>query len=260
MTWSLRRQIFYISLLFLFVFVFGFLIIYPTFKKAPSCNDFKQNGDEAGVDCGGSCILACTFEASPVSVLWARSFMVVPGRYNAVAYLENHNKNLAVDRIRYLFRFADKDNIYLGKREGVISIPPGRTFAVFERGIELGSSEPVYTSFSFTDVPYWLNVKGEVVNQIQLIPKNIVLENEDKSPHLYLDLKNESLFSIPDMNVMVILYDEHGNAINVSNTYIEEFKKEEEKRLDYTWQEGFVAKVVRKEILPMFNVFKVQIK
>ncbi len=260
MTWSLRRQIFYISLLFLFIFVFGFLLIYPSIKKAPTCSDGKQNGTETGVDCGGSCVLACTFEASPVSVLWSRSFMVVPGRYNAVAYLENHNKNLAVKNIKYSFRFADKDNIYIGKRDGVVSIPPGRTFAVFERGVELGSAVPVYTTFTFTEVPYWLNVKGDIINQIQLIPKNITLENEDKSPHLFADLRNNSLFTIPDMNVVVILYDKDNNAINVSNTYIDEFKKEEERRVDYTWPEAFQNKVVRKEILPMFNIFTVQIK
>src|SRR5680860_1366407 len=160
MTWALKRQIFYIAVLLVFLGIFGFLVIYPHYNKAPTCFDNSQNGNETGVDCGGSCAKACTFETDEVSVLWARSFMVVPDRYNAVAYLENHNKNLAVEKIKYQFRFADKDNIYLGRREGIAFIPPGRNFAIFERGIELGNSEPVYTTFSFTETPNWVSVSS----------------------------------------------------------------------------------------------------
>ena len=137
MTWALKRQISYIVILILFFGIFGFLIIYPSFNEVPTCADGRQNGNETGVDCGGSCLRACIFESDEVSVLWARSFLVVPERYNAVAYLENHNKSLAVNKIKYQFRFADKDNIYLGRRQGVAFIPPGRNFAIFERVVFL---------------------------------------------------------------------------------------------------------------------------
>ena len=107
MTWALRRQIFYVGVLILFFVVFGFLIISPSFNKAPSCADGAQNGSETGIDCGGSCPRACASQVSQVSVLWARAFKVVPGRYNAVAYIVNHNKNSAVEQTSYRFRFAD---------------------------------------------------------------------------------------------------------------------------------------------------------
>ncbi len=128
MTWAFRRQIFYATIVILFFGVLGFLTLFPSFNKPPTCVDGRQNGDETGIDCGGSCLDACAFEADAVSILWARSFLVVPERYNAVAYLENHNKNLVVNKIKYQFRFADEDNIYLGHREGVAFIPPGRNF------------------------------------------------------------------------------------------------------------------------------------
>ena len=116
MTWALKWQIFYTGVLILVIAVFGFLIIAPTFTKAPTCGDNKQNGDEVGIDCGGSCARACLSQVDAISVLWARSFKVIEGRYNAVAYLENHNKNTAIDKINYRFRFADKNNIYIGKK------------------------------------------------------------------------------------------------------------------------------------------------
>ena len=70
-----------------------------------------------------------------VSVIWTRAFKVISGRYNAVAYLENHNKNAAIYRIKYKFRFSDKDNIYIGKREGETFIPSSGKFAIFEAKI-----------------------------------------------------------------------------------------------------------------------------
>ena len=118
MTWALKRQIFYIGTLILFFIIFSFLIIYPNSNKKPTCADNKQNGNEAGVDCGGSCPKACLSQVDEVSVIWTRAFKVISGRYNAVAYLENHNKNTAVNRINYRFRFADANNVYIGKREG----------------------------------------------------------------------------------------------------------------------------------------------
>src|SRR3989344_9365646 len=96
MTWALKRQLFYVFVLVLFFAVFGFLIAYPRFNKAPSCIDNKQNGTETGVDCGGSCLRPCGSQVDDIAVLWARAFRVIPGQYNAVAYLENQNRNTAV--------------------------------------------------------------------------------------------------------------------------------------------------------------------
>ena len=260
MTWAFKRQIFYITVIFLFFGIFGFLIAYPSFIKAPTCVDNRQNGNETGVDCGGYCTKACIFEVDEVSVLWARSFLVVPKRYNAVAYLENQNKNLAVSKIKYQFRFADKDNIYLGRRQGVASIPPGRNFAIFERGIELGNSTPVYTTFSFTEIPNWVSVSETTINQLQILISDINLENEKISPRLSAKLKNDSLFIVPDISVVVILYDNERNAIAVSSTFLDQLSREEEKVINFTWPMPILDQVTTKEILPTYNIFKVRLK
>ena len=127
--WAFKRQVFYLAIVIAFVGAVGFLIIYPYFNKAPTCNDGKQNGVETGVDCGGSCSISCTTQVDQISILWSRAFRVVPGRYNAVAYLENKNENAVINSIKYRFRFADKDNIYIGKREGSTYVPPSGNFS-----------------------------------------------------------------------------------------------------------------------------------
>src|SRR3989344_7618543 len=145
MTWAFKRQFFYVLILVVFFSAFGFFIIYPSLKQTPSCFDRKQNGEETGVDCGGSCIKACLAQVDPLSIIWARAFRVIPGRYNAVAYLENHNENTVVNKINYRFDFTDANNVFIGKREGSTFVPPSGRFAIFEPGIDIGNSIPVYT-------------------------------------------------------------------------------------------------------------------
>jgi len=260
MTWALKRQIFYILILIVFIGIFGSLIAYPHFNKAPTCFDGKQNGGETGPDCGGLCLRACIFQADTVSVLWARSFMVVPGRYNAIAYLENQNKNLAVNKLNYSFRFADKDNVYLGKREGSVTIPPGRAFAVFERGIELGNSTPVYTTFQFTGTPDWITVPEAKINQLKVVLSDINLQDPDVNPHLTATIENNSLFNIPEVSVVAILYDEKNNAVNASSTYLDQLSAEEKTSLNFTWPLPLSKKIQKTEILPLYNIFKVKLK
>lgn len=260
MSWALRRQIFYVLVVIVFFLGLGFLIVYPTLNKPPTCMDRKQNGTETGVDCGGSCVRACNQEVNSISTLWARTFQVLPERYNAIAYLENKNENLAVYKIKYRFRFGDKDNLYIGKREGETYIPPSGKFAIFEPAIDVGKSIPVYTTLEFTEVPTWVKVDPVKVTKLKIYSSDIKLENESTSPKLSATLRNDSLTEIKDIDVVAILYNTKGNAISVSSTYLDRLKGEESAPVNFTWPEPLKETVVTKEILPLFNIFTVDMK
>lgn len=259
-SWALKRQIFYVVVLLLFFSIFGFLILYPKLNKAPNCFDGKQNGNETGLDCGGSCLNACPTEMQDVSIIWARSFKVIPGRYNAVAYLVNHNKNAAVEKINYRFRFGDANNVYIGKREGSTFIPPGGNFAVFEPGIDIGNSIPVYVSFEFTQVPHWVQVSQEKINQLKVLISNIQLADETTFPRMSATIKNNSLFTIPNVDIIAILYDQGGNAISTSRTYLDQLNPLQTSEINFTWPEPFAGQAAVKEIIPIYNIFSVKLQ
>ncbi|MEI7709460.1 MAG: hypothetical protein WCI76_01985 [bacterium] len=195
-----------------------------------------------------------------MKILWSRSFRVVEGRYNALAYLENRNKNTVVKKIHYRFRFADANNIYIGKREGSTYIPASGKFAVFEPAIDVGHSMPVYTTFEFTEVPAWVTVSEDKVRQLQVLVSNINLTGEDTAPALSATIKNNSFFNIKEMNVVAILYDASHNAISASKTFLDALAPAESKDVSFTWPEVFTAKVATKEILPMYDFDSAQIK
>lgn len=255
MTWALKRQIFYVIVLILFLLFFGFIIFYPKLSKEPSCMDGKQNGSETGVDCGGSCLRACVAEVDDLSVIWARAFEVLPGRYNAVAYVANHNKNTAIRKINYRFRFGDSKNVYVGKRDGSTFIPPGGNFAIFEPGIDVGHSVPVYTTFEFTEAPNWLQVAQNKIDQLKILISNIELVGEKTAPKLSASVRNTSLFTLKNLGVVAILYEANGNAVSVSRTYIGELKPLEEKMINFTWPKPFEQPIVEKELIPIYDIF-----
>lgn len=260
LTWALKRQIFYVVVLILFLSAFGIFILYPTLSKAPTCNDGKQNGEETGVDCGGICSRACIAQVDPISVLWARSFRVVPGRYNAVAYIVNHNKSSAIAKINYRFRFGDANNIYIGKREGSTFIPAGGNFVVFEPGIDIGNSIPVYTTFEFTEAPNWLQAPKDKLEQLKVAVYNIELSDEKTSPRLSATIKNNSLFTIPNVGVIAVLYDATGNAISTSRTFLNRLAPLETSDINFTWPEPLSGTVVAKELIPMYDIFSVKLQ
>lgn len=255
MTWAFKRQIFYVIVVILFFSGLAFLIIYPKVSKEATCTDGRQNGTETGIDCGGSCLQACLVEQDDLSILWARAFKVVPGRYNAVAYVANYNKSSAVRKISYRFRFGDENNIYIGKREGTTFIPAGGNFAVFEPAIDIGYSLPVYTTFEFTSAPDWLQVPEEKINQLKVLVSNVELSGENTAPRLSATIRNNSLFTIKNLNLVAILYGVGGNAISVSRTYVETFGPLEVRDIAFTWPEPFEVPVTRKEIIPVFDIF-----
>ncbi len=260
MTWAFKRQIIYVSIVLVFLGLVVLYFAWPYLNRPPACNDGKQNGNETGVDCGGGCPLACFREVDKLSIFWTRSFEVVPGRYNTVAYIENQNQNQVIQSIKYRFRFADENNIYIGQREGETFIPPAGKFAIFEPAVNLGNSKPVFTTFEFTETPIWINVDNSLVEQLKLNVSNIVFENNDTIPRLTGNIKNTSLFNIPDVKAVAILYDEFGNVLNASSTTIPVLARESETNVSFTWRQPMSKQVVREEIIPLFNIFNVKLK
>lgn len=260
MNWAFKRQFLYF---FVFILLTGgivFLFLRSYLNVKPTCNDKKQNGDELGIDCGGSCLLLCSFEAQDLSLVWSRAFEVVPGRYNAVAYLENSNKDSAVYKIKYKFRFSDENNVFIGKREGETFIPPRGKFVVFEPAVDLGNSIPVFTTFEFTEKPVWIKVPTEKINQLNILFSDLSLEGEESKPKFSANVFNDSFFTIPDINFIAILYNDKENAISASSTYIPKFKGKEKININFTWPKPFLSKTIKREIIPMYNVFNIELK
>ncbi|HAE36401.1 MAG: hypothetical protein UR85_C0001G0004 [Candidatus Nomurabacteria bacterium GW2011_GWF2_35_66] len=256
MTWATKRKIQYLSGFFGVILVILFIFLYPVIFKKPTCTDGKKNGTETGVDCGGACSRMCKEVTSDPVILWSRAFPVILNTYNFVALVENQNKNSAIEKIDYEFRAYDVNNRLLGRRKGTTYIPPSKQFAIFEARFDSGEAKVKSITFEFVPPFNWTK-KEPTVNNLDLYVDNVLMGEDDKNPSLSARIKNESIQDIPSFEVFVILYDQEGNAINVSKTVKEGLSSGESLPVFFTWPEELTGDPVVKDILIEINPFKV---
>ena len=72
--WAQRRKFLYYTVAIIIGAVFLIFVYESLFTAPPTCFDKKQNGNEIGVDCGGSCSLVCPSATRAPAVLWARAY------------------------------------------------------------------------------------------------------------------------------------------------------------------------------------------
>lgn len=256
MTWATRRKLQYLAGLFGVFLVILFIFLYPVIFKKPTCTDLKQNGDEQGIDCGGSCSIMCKQSVSDPVVLWSRAFHVVGSNYNLVAYIENQNKNAAIENISYEFRVYDEKNRLLGRKKGSTFIPPNKKFAVFETRFDSGESKVKSVTFEFSEDFVWTK-KEPTLSTLPIFVDRIEMGNDKNNPSLSARIRNESIQNIPKFEVTAILYDKDRNAINASKTYQEGLMSNGETSVFFTWPEELSEEPVIKDVLVEINPFSV---
>jgi Mg-chelatase subunit ChlD len=219
------------------------LIVLPlflVFYQKPTCFDNRRDGDELGIDCGGSCAILCSFEVLDPIVHWARIFPVSGDIYSAVAYVENPNISSSATDVPYVFKIYDDKNQLITERTGTTFIPRNQKFAVFEGQIQITGRTPKTVQFEFTQKPVWKKTDAAEPD-IQVTSK--ALMQADVSPRIEAELENKSLDDVSNIEVSAIVYDGNNNAVAASRTYINSLPKGSSAQAVFTWPEPFEAKL-----------------
>lgn len=257
MTWGAKRQLTILGLVTILILGGLAVVIVPKLSKPPTCFDNKQNGGERGVDCGGLCARFCPFEVTDVKVKWARAFPITDDVYSAVAYIENQNVNAGAYNIKYEFKLYDADHKFITVRDGETFIGPNSNSAIYESAIKVQNRIPKFTQFTFLADPVWI-MTDRRIGDLGVFSKNEVLSDTDTKPKYEATIFNQSqLYTVNNIDVIAILYDKDDNAIGVAKSFIEELTPSLETKVYFTWQKSFSGEVVRKEIIPRYNPFKV---
>lgn len=250
MSWGTKRRNFILFIIFLLVVIPTGYLLFKIFYHPPTCFDKKQNGTEAGIDCGGECALICEKSARDAVVLWKRFFPVSEGVYNVIAMVENSNPDAGIDSIPYSFKLYDRENILLTEREGSVRIPPNKTLPVVETGLMTGKLIPRRIAFDFTEEFNW--GKDFPVEPVLIIKEQKIV-NEDIAPRINAVMTNTRLQTVYDIDVVAIVYDNADNAIGSASTYIEEAKNNERVNIVFTWSVPFESPISRVEIIPLYE-------
>lgn len=256
MSWASKRQFKYFSGFVLVVALIIFAIIFPLIFTKPTCTDNKQNGDETGIDCGGSCSLMCKGDVSDPSVLWSRAFPVTGNYYNLVAFVENRNKSAGVVSASYEFRIYDTNNKLLGRRDGSTFIPPNQQFAVFEPRFDSGQNQIKTVTFEFLSPIVWVK-EPPTLGTLPIHVTGITFDDNKDTPSLSAVVNNESIYDIPEFDVIAILYDKDNNAINASKTHKGKLLNNSSLPVIFTWPEAITTPPVTEDVMVLINPFSV---
>jgi hypothetical protein len=257
LSWSERRKYTYSGVVLIIILVLLYAIYHAAFSAPPTCFDSKQNGDEEGVDCGGSCALLCQNQTRQPTVAWARSFLVatstdasnIKNTYTAAAYIQNPNLGAGAHNVPYTFQLFDAQNQLIVERTGATDLPPVQTVPILETNIATGGRSVARTLFAFGTVPVWQRVDGHNVPQMSTTNQQLSADGS----RLSLTLQNTSAQDAKNVIVVAVLFDKNGVALAASKSLVALVPRRGSQDVTFTWSGG-VSGVVRAEItiLPSF--------
>lgn len=230
--WAFWRRVQYGTAYFMFVFVSGTIMYLMSSFTIPTCYDGILNADETGIDCGGSCTRICTVDVIPPKIVWAESFKITDGQYNALAYIENQNQIAGTPNFSYTFRLYDEQDNLITERSGFSTLPPNSTYPMFEGKINTGLAKPARTEIDFDMPDLWLPAE---IGRDQFRALDIELIGADERPRLNVEMENTELSEAEDVEVVATIFDRSGKPLTASQTFIELFEPRSQKDLVFTW-------------------------
>lgn len=251
-SWAFRRRFLYLSIIFLIIVPPLAFYTYLKLDKPPSCMDGKRNQNEHGPDCGGICQVACMYEVQAFpTVQWSRGYYVSKGVYNLVAYLQNPNTSYVSRPVTYVFNVYDENNVLLKTKEGVVSFPTTKLFPIFAPTVDVGERIPKRVSFEFKEPITWIEYYGEKP-ELEVLERK--LSREDTSPIIEATVRNKTLHTYKNVEVVAVVYDAEGNGFAASRTFIDKIGDREDVKVRFTWPEAFATSSAKIEIIPKLSI------
>ncbi|MEK7610102.1 MAG: FxLYD domain-containing protein [Patescibacteria group bacterium] len=247
-SWSKRRKKIYATIIV--VFFVGVIVIpaFIIFYRAPTCFDGGQNGNEKGVDCGGSCQRLCQNSFLSPSLAWTRFEEVAPSLYNIAAYIVNPNIEGEAINVPYHLVLYDDRGVLITDTNGLVTLPPHRNTLAFQGAVNVGKRIPAKALFEFTAEPNW-HKRVDSLSSMAIGKKNYT--EDDAGSALTVNVKNVSVYPLTNISIYVVLYDKNGNALGFSKTLIDEIPPKGSMIAPFTWPLNRQGKVISIEVLPV---------
>ncbi len=235
------------------ILVLGVLIggpLYFFLHKAPTCFDQKQNADETGVDCGGSCQLVCTTETLPLIMKGdPRVLKVATSTYEVIVYVENPNVSAELLHAPYTINiYGANSTVPLQTISSETFIPKNASFGIFEGPFNFVGETPTRTTFVWTERAFVWQKNLDVIPELRV--SDSVLLNTDSVPRLEANILNPTLNIVSNIEFVALVLDEQGNIIGASKTFVDSLDPNESEQLVFAWPAQFVGSPATWKIVP----------
>lgn len=238
--WSRNRKRIILALIIFVLVVFIATPLLLLFYRAPTCNDLKQNGDETGVDCGGSCQLLCTALSLPLILKGdPRVLRVANNTFEVVALVENPNTSGEIYRAGYTFKLYDAlSTIPVRVIEGETYVPKGITLAIFEGPFTLEKGVvPTRAILEWKEESIiW---RKNILQIPELRVKDLRFSRIDTNPRLDVSVENLSLENVSNIDLVAVTSNETGNIFAASKTFVDTIPAGHSASAVFIWPEPF---------------------
>ena len=162
---------------------------------------------------------------------WVRLFKIRDGVYSVIAQIENPATESIADNVPYTFTLRDKSGETITTRSGKTFIPARKTFVVFEGTIQT-NTPPDSVFFTFDQEPNW---QKSTYTEPNLVISNKQLTDVDTAPRMTATVQNTNVIDITNITLSALIYDDGGNAVQVSQTYLDKLKAGDTANITFTW-------------------------
>jgi hypothetical protein len=247
-SWSSRRKFFIFFLVLIVLGVVLGLPLYFFFHRAPSCSNGKMDGDETGIDCGGSCTTICTTDSLPLIMHGdPRVVPVASSTYALAVSIQNPNVSGRVDHAAYTVKFFDATSGEpLKTIDGSTYVPPAATFALFLGPYDFGDAVPVRAVLSWSTLTWVKDINRMPVIEVH----DPLLSDTESKPHLVATAVNPGSSAVSNIEFVALIKDSGGTIIAASKTVIHSLPPEGSAPLIFTWPKPFVATPTAVEVVP----------
>jgi hypothetical protein len=246
-SWGSRRKFLYVFFTGFFLFFILIIVGIFVFYERPNCFDGKKNGDEQGVDCGGSCVKVCMDTAQNLRINWVRVFKVKDGLYSVGAYVENPNVKYEIFNLPYKLKIYDIDGILIAEEDGSTFVPAGQAFGIFRGGIFLGDREPARATFEWAGAFNWSSVsKSDETISLKEVEKSFDVNG---APRISVSVENFGLKDVKNIKGFCVIFDNLGNAIASSETVLDFVPGGNSREMVFSWPSPLSSEIGRIEVL-----------
>jgi hypothetical protein len=254
MNWDTKRKVLYALATTVALLAISIFLLRDTLFPEPTCIDGKQNGFEAGLDCGGVCVLRCEHEVKPLSVLWSKALQSGHQIYDLVALISNPNIDNASQVLGYTFTVYDEEGGLVTTLSGSTTAPLDGKFPVIIQNVSL-SKKPSNVVATLNDTSHYKVQENPRSPTVRIIGRRY---EGGLIPRVYATIANTKRIEIRNLPVRVLIFDEKDNVYGVGETFIPYLPKEGVHDAVITWNESFPYPPTRIEVYPVFSPFEIR--
>ncbi len=247
MSWAIQRRTLIIFAIVLVALAVIAVTAISIFYETPSCADGKENQDEEGIDCGGSCQRLCSASVVPPTVSFVRTLPGIDGRTDIVAYVENPNPSASALQARYTIELYREDRTVIAALQGTVDLPPSSSVPIFIPNAYSGVEDVAQAFVMFDQLSLMFNRDSGGY----IVPTATDVRSEvTASPRVTAVINNPSAETLRLVPVVVTVFNAEDIVIAASRTVIDVLPPQGQANIVVTWTVPFSEAPSRIDVRP----------